>query len=92
MSEHFKIIDKKGEWVLNTGEVRLPDYQRQVDTPGSDLVILEPGVPTRIVRSDFLKAQPLLRLIEDPTDGEIRFKEEPVADAPQAPKAPAAAK
>lgn len=85
---NFKVIDKDGAWVLNTGETRIPDYVRQHSTPGSELVILEPGEPTKIALSEFLKGQPNLREIEDPTSGEIVFKEAkadaPKADAPKA--------
>lgn len=70
----IKMIDKQGEWVLNTGESRIPDYVRHAENPGTELIIIEPGVPTKIVLSAFLKGQPTLRQIEDPTEGEIKFK------------------
>lgn len=82
----FKVIDKKGEWVLNTGESRIPDYVRQAETPGEELVIIEPGVPTKIVVSEFLKQQTTLRLIEDPTNGDIVFKEPKAEPEPKAEK------
>jgi hypothetical protein len=84
----FTVIDKKGEWILNTGENRVPDYLRQAETPGSTLVILEPGVPTKIIMSQFLLDQPTLQAIEDPTDGEIKFRERKPAAAEPAEPAP----
>lgn len=70
MSE-FKIIDKKGVWVKNNSEFGLPDYPRQSENPGTELIVLQPGVPTKIELSDFLKAQETLELLTvDPTTGE----------------------
>jgi len=88
----FKVVDKKGAWLINTGETRIPDYIRQAENPGEELVILEPGVPTRIVHSDFLKGQPVVREIEDPTTSEGIVFKEPKAEAAAAPAAPAAPK
>lgn len=73
----FKIVDKdkKAEWVLNTSEIRIPDYVRHADNPGSDLIILEPGVPTKIVVSAYLEGQEVIKRIEDPTQSDgIVFK------------------
>lgn len=81
----FKVVDKKGEWILNVSEARIPDYSRD------EVVIIEPGVPTRIVMTAYLDGQPTLRRIEDPTEGEIRFKEVKAEPAQAAP-AKAAAK
>lgn len=74
----FKIIDKdkKAEWILNTSEIRVADYVRHADNPGSEMIILEPGVPTKIIMSPYLDAQEVIKRIEDPTQGEggIVFK------------------
>lgn len=81
----FKIVDKdkKAVWVLNTGEIRIPDYVRQAESPGTELVILEPGVPTKILLSTYLKGQDLIKRIKDPTQGDgIEFVEdEPEVEA-----------
>lgn len=91
MSE-FTIVDKKGQWVLNTSEFGLADHQRQSDNPGSTLVIIQSGVPTRIDLNDYLRAQPTLQLMTvDPVSGdEIELPEPPQpAPAPSADAAPA---
>lgn len=78
---NYRVVDKdkKATWVINQGEHRLPDYGRQAEIPGSDLVILEPGEPTRIIYNDFLKANPTIVEIEDPTQSEgIVVKEKKV--------------
>lgn len=70
MSE-FKIVDKKGQWVLNTTEFPLPDHQRQGENPGSELIQIAPGVPTKIELNDYLRGQPTLVLMtDDPVTGE----------------------
>jgi hypothetical protein len=67
----FKIIDKKGVWVVNGSEFALPDYVRHGENPGSELVMLQPGVPTKILLSDFLKSQATLKILtHDPITGD----------------------
>jgi len=80
MSE-FKVIDKDGVWVMNTGESRVPDYVRHAENPGTELIIIEPGIPTKIKLSDYLKAQPTLIEVSDPLgdDTPAKPKGEPKA-------------
>lgn len=61
----MKIIDGDGEWIVNTGGFRIPDYDRAQD--GSDMVYYEPGVPTKVVISDWIKGQVVLEKTDDPT-------------------------
>ena len=92
MSENFKIVDKdkKAEWVINTSDARVPDYVRHSENPGTELIIIEPGVPTKIILSDYLKGQEVLKLIEDPTQSEgIVFKVEKAAELVKTDKAAA---
>lgn len=80
----MNIIDKKGSWVINAGEFPLPDYDRQTNNPGSELILLQPGEPTKIIISDYLRGQPMLRFMDaDPVTGEA-------IEVPQAAEAPAA--
>lgn len=70
MSE-FTVIDKKGVWVTVSGDFPLPDYQRHNDNPGTELVVLQPGMPTKIELNDFLRAQANLQILTvDPVTGE----------------------
>lgn len=89
----MKIIDKTKDavWVLNQGEFRVPDYVRQSDNPGEALVILEPGVPTKIVFSDALRANTVLVEIEDPTQTDGIVVKAPKEDKPAPAKAKTAA-
>lgn len=62
----FKIVDKSGSWVVNKSEFPLPDYTRV-----GGAVLIEPGVPTKIDVSDFLKGQATLEILTvDPITGE----------------------
>lgn len=83
----FTVIDKKdGKWYINTSEHRIPDYERQAENPGEKLVILEPGVPTKLIASKFLLGQPTVKACKDPMSDD----DEPEAEVPA--KAPAAKK
>lgn len=80
----YKIVDKSKDavWVLNQGEYRIPDYARHSDNPGTDLIMLEPGVPTKIKFSDALRANTTLVEIEDPTQSEGIVIKAPKAEKP----------
>lgn len=86
----FKIIDKDktAVWVLNQGEFRVPDYARHAENPGTDLVIIEPGTPTKINFTESLRANTVLVEIEDPTSGDIVVKTKLPAQMPDTGKAP----
>lgn len=63
----MKVIDKEdGEWVINTGDYGLPDYARHAANPGTELIIIQPGIPTKIVMSGYLKEQTTLKPCDDP--------------------------
>lgn len=87
----FKIIDKdkNAAWVLNQGEFRVPDYTRHAENPGTELVMIEPGTPTKIHFTESLRANTVLVEIEDPTNGEIIIKTKLPAQMPDTGKAPA---
>lgn len=70
----FKVIDKDGVWLVNQGEHPLPDYGRAGEIQGSDLVILAPGVPTKIKHSEFLKAQPTVVETDNPLEDAPKAK------------------
>jgi hypothetical protein len=82
----MRIIDKKGTWVRNAGEFALPDYPRGTETPDGQMVMLQPGEPTKVNVSDYLKGQPMLQHLRQVEDGEFEVIEpEPVAEpAPEA--------
>lgn len=65
----YKIIDKSktAVWVYNQGEFRVPDYVRQAENPGTELIMIEPHTPTQIEFSKSLRANPQLIEIENPT-------------------------
>lgn len=87
----MKIIDKKtGSWVYNQGEHRIPDYVRQCDH-GGDLVIIEPGVPTKIDFTESLRANTNLIEIEDPTQTDGIVPKAPEAEKPKSGKGKVAA-
>lgn len=62
----MKVVDKGGEWFINTSEHRIPDYQRHTENPGEDMVFMEPGVPTKIKPSGYLLGQPTIVACPDP--------------------------
>lgn len=63
----MKVIDSDGVWIQNVGDFRIPDYGRAEAEPGTDLEFYEPGVPTKVKMSAWIKGQPTLVEIEDPT-------------------------
>lgn len=82
-----RMIDKKsGTWVTNTSEFPLADHGRHAANPGSELIVIAPGQPTKIDLNDYLRGQPtLVRMTEDPVTGEPIAPEvvaEPVEGAP----------
>ncbi len=64
----MKVIDKDGVWLQNTGQFRIPDYDRAAAEPNAPMVFYEPGEATKVRLSDFIKAQPALVEIDDPMD------------------------
>lgn len=57
----IRIVDEDGAWLVNSGSFPLVDYGR-----AGDQIALEPGVPTQIKYSDFLKGQPTVVVVDSP--------------------------
>lgn len=65
---NVKVIDRDGEWVVNTAMFRMVDPSK-----GEGLeVILEPGIPTKVKKTGWMRSQPMIKDCPDPMgDGEI---------------------
>lgn len=61
----FKVIDKDGEWLVNTSPFRLAHTRSE-----TDIVVLESGVPTKIVHDEWLKGQSTVVVCPDPMSDE----------------------
>jgi hypothetical protein len=55
----FKIVDKEGEWFVNTAQFRFAHGTRAG-------VVLDPGIPTKVESDEWIKSQTLLVKVEDP--------------------------
>jgi hypothetical protein len=58
----MKVIDKGGEWFINIAAFRMVD-----PTPREDgsTHIFEPGVKYKIVQTEWMKAQPTIKVTDD---------------------------
>lgn len=54
----MKIVDKNGEWFINTGIHRFNDPESNT--------LFEPGVPTKATATVWLKKQPVIKATDDP--------------------------
>jgi hypothetical protein len=67
-SKNFNLIDKDGEWVVNTSQFRLAATRGTPEQP--EVIHIESGVPTKVVMDDYLKSQPLLVPCPDPVNSD----------------------
>lgn len=58
----MRVVDKDGEWHLNTGEFRILIADRE----GTDQTFLEPGEYTKIRSTPYLAGQPTVKIGGDP--------------------------
>lgn len=65
-----KVIDKDGTWYVNRAQFRFVDHTERAD---GQMVYFEPGLPTRVAPTDWVKGQELIVAINDP------FTDEPPA-------------
>lgn len=58
----MQVIDKSGEWVVNTSQFRMVD-----PTHGEgNLMILEPGIATKVIKTDWMRGQDMIEDSPDP--------------------------
>lgn len=58
----MNVIDKTGDWVINRAQFRLVD-----PTHGEGkLIVLEPGVPTKVKKTEWMKGQEVVVDCPDP--------------------------
>lgn len=64
-AREFKVIDKDGEWVVNTSPYRLAFTRNEVEA-----LALESGIPTKVVLDEFLKGQETIKPCADPVNSD----------------------
>lgn len=64
MSSDFKIIDKGGEWFVNTALFRM------VDPTNDPQTIFEAAMPTKVKPTDWMKGQPMIVACPDPINSD----------------------
>ena len=63
MAKEIKVFDKGGKWFVNTALFRFNDPTPRAD---GEQINFEPGVPTKVAETEWLKGQELIVEIEDP--------------------------
>lgn len=62
MSREVKVIDRSGDWFINTALFRFVDG----DTGNT----FEPGLPTKVNATAWMKSQPLIKSCPDPLNSD----------------------
>lgn len=61
----FKVVNKTGEWFINRALFRFVDPTNETNP-----VVFEPGVPTKVIQTDWMKGQELIVPCPDPNNSD----------------------